>query len=138
MAKKEVQEVAVSEPEAEEASAPDVVDVPIRHVVHPEFTRDLSEVNVKLRPVIEEFGKAQELKLRIKDPLFPDGWRSDSSHVLFERLIQKLNALDAELTDEASGKSDSEQQARIAEACVDIANFAMMVRDVTLGVRFGQ
>lgn len=80
---------------------------------------------LELRPSLDEFSQAMESKLQTKDAGFPDGWRPDTLEILLERLEERVDDL-----------YDSSPE-YVAAKAVDVANFAMMIRDKVRGDVFG-
>lgn len=65
---------------------------------------------------------AMEQKLRIKEHLFPNGWKRDKISDLLEGAETKL----AKLRDAVTSNGDAKN---IRELSADVANFVMMIAD---------
>lgn len=77
------------------------------------------------RPAVRGFAELMETRLREND--HKGGWADADPFCLFERLELKLAWIEAELF----GSADTEM---IATAAADVANYAMMIVDITGGL----
>jgi len=75
---------------------------------------------IKLRPALQKFAEAMEIKLRKHDKERGEvGWHEEDFDYLFDRLQDEMEELA-----KVEGNSKYTQG-----ECVDIANFAMMIFD---------
>ncbi len=81
------------------------------------------EEKVTLRSEVQEFAQMMEKKLRAKD--YKGGWQDESiEDWLFPALWEEVLEL-------ALAIRENKSEVLIAEEAVDVANFAMMIADVT-------
>jgi len=86
----------------------------------------MKETGIVLRPEVQWFAGIMESKLQQHDEdRYVDGWKDENALWLFERLVQEVFELH-----EALIKTTYSEEEVIKE-CADVANFAMMIADVT-------
>jgi NTP pyrophosphatase (non-canonical NTP hydrolase) len=78
-----------------------------------------------MRKELEKFVKQMEEKLKEND--CKDGWEHETVRWLFQRLVGEVGELANLLASDTYDFLSREQQ----KECVDIANFAMMISDLT-------
>ena len=77
-----------------------------------------------MRVALEQFAQAMEEKLKTKDDEHgEDGWLN--THTTINMLLARLR----NEVEEAQGAYEEYNPYNLADECVDIANFAMMIRD---------
>jgi NTP pyrophosphatase (non-canonical NTP hydrolase) len=93
---------------------------------------------MRLRPEVEKFAQWMEAQLRKND--HKPGWKHELAADLFPRIREETDELAAALargpgSGNPFGPYDEDARRRIAEEAADIANFCMMIVDVTRGLR---
>lgn len=83
---------------------------------------------VQLRPQVRRFAKLMELRLRAND--HKGGWQDDSMRALFRRLKEECDELDEAITYRVS-----RGEKNVGHEAADVANFAMMITDISGGAR---
>ncbi len=90
---------------------------------------------LKLRESVRRFAEQMELKLRENE--HKGGWQDDLPEDLIDRIDEEIAELRASVSDEfftaCQGPSQERQIARrrIAREAADVANFCLMVADVS-------
>ena len=83
---------------------------------------------ITLRPVVARFAAAMEMKLRDKDTeKGAEGWKNSSVPYLMERLDEEVKELKKALHEWPMGMKTN----TIMNEAADVANFTMMVADLT-------
>ena len=89
---------------------------------------------MQLRPEVRIFAEAMERRLRAND--HKGGWKHETVYAyLLPRLLEELGELAMLLSDAYLQTPKSE---RILQEAADVANFAMMIADVTGALGRGQ
>lgn len=77
-----------------------------------------------MREAVVRFAEAMEAKLKVHDDR--PGWEGDDPEALYDRLIDELKELR-----EAMDRRSEDVTVDVSGECADVANFAMMIFDVT-------
>lgn len=85
----------------------------------------MSDQIIELRPEVLRFAQAMEARLRAND--HKGGWKDCRTSYLFERLEEEAK----ELRGTMFGNEKDRLHAQILPEAADVANFAMMLADVT-------
>ena len=81
-----------------------------------------------MRMPIKMFAEAMERKLSARDKKFGErGWKEESIMYLYARLREEMGELEKALDESLTGEYSPEV---IADECVDVGNFAMMIYDI--------
>lgn len=94
-----------------------------KHVEDRELYGEFKPVPIRME--VANFAMTMEKVLAERDELHPDGWKNDEPESLFNSLVGKAIALQTGMNEDNKEK--------IIKSSVDIANFAMMIADVTKG-----
>ena len=101
----------------------EIEDMPL----HPDDKKSSVQGRVILRPELTEFAELMEEKLRGNDD--KSSWKG--MHI--DKLLARLKEEVEELTKEIETISTIGRAAKIRSECADVANFAMMISDITKG-----